>query len=146
MVFVSVTRLRVRSVFYLPQFVVSALKIAVQAQRSAGFLGGNLLREAGDVFWTLTIWGDAAGMEAFRTAAAHGSVMPRLLDWCDEASVGHWTQDAADVPSWQEAHRRMVEEGRRSKVRHPSAAHLANQIPAPRPGRVQYALRPMNPA
>jgi len=59
--------------------------------------------------------------------------MPRLLEWCDEASIVHWLQESAELPSWDEAHRRIQQEGRRSKVNHPSAAHLAYEIPSPNP-------------
>ena len=38
----------------------------------------------------------------------------------------------ADLPDWEEAHRRMATEGRRSKVRHPSEAHQDFRIPPPR--------------
>jgi hypothetical protein len=58
--------------------------------------------------------------------------MPHLLDWCDEASIVHWTQEMPDVPSWPEAHRRMQQQGRPSKVRHPSEAHQRFEIPPPR--------------
>jgi hypothetical protein len=58
--------------------------------------------------------------------------MPKLLEWCDEASVVHWHQDTAELPDWQEAHRRMMEEGRRSKVHHPSPAQIAYEIPRPK--------------
>jgi heme-degrading monooxygenase HmoA len=141
MLFVSVTRLRVRSIFYLPQFIVQALRSSRQAERAPGFLVGALMREPGNVFWTITVWQDDAAMNSYRTQGVHRSVMPRLLNWCDEASIAHWTQDTAEVPSWQEAHRRMVEQGRPSKVNHPSPAHLAHQIPAPRPGRFSGPLR-----
>jgi len=49
--------------------------------------------------------------------------MPKLLDWCDEASVDHWTQDIPVAPDWLEADRRMRTEGRPSKVRNPSPSH-----------------------
>jgi hypothetical protein len=84
-------------------------------------------------------------MNSYRTQGAHRKAMPRLLDWCSEASIAHWTQENAEVPSWQEAHRRMVEEGRPSKVNHPSAAHLAHNIPAPRPGLFKGRLVPAHP-
>lgn len=60
------------------------------------------------------------------------ALMVKLLDWCDEASVVHWDQQDATLPAWGEAYRRMVGEGRASKVRFPSAAHFAYQIPPPR--------------
>jgi hypothetical protein len=45
--------------------------------------------------------------------------------------VVHWTQESNELPSWVEAHKRMQQEGRRSKVNHPSPAHTAYQIPLP---------------
>jgi len=73
-------------------------------------------------------------MKAFMSAGAHGTVMRKLLDWCDEAALAHWTQESATLPTWEEGHRRLQKEGRRSKVHHPSAAHTAYVIPAPTTG------------
>jgi hypothetical protein len=77
-------------------------------------------------------WRDEAAMRAFMMAAPHRGAMAKLLDWCDEASVVHWTQESGSLPDWHEAHRRMVAEGRQSKVNHPSPAHEAYQIPPPK--------------
>lgn len=145
MTFVSVTRLRVRSARYLPLFFWTALRTARQAERTSGFLGGRLLVEAKKVFWTVTAWEDGSAMSVFRTQGAHGGVMPKLLEWCDEASVVHWTQLTDTLPSWQEAHYRMMKEGRPSKVKRPSPAQVAYEIPEPRVGRVERTLRPARP-
>jgi hypothetical protein len=142
---ISITRLRVRSIVYLPQFVWYALRSSRQAQRAPGFLGGKLLREKGGAWWTLTAWQGAAAMNAYRTQRPHVAAMPRLLDWCNEAAVVHWTQVTTALPSWQESHQRMQEEGRASKVNHPSPVHLTHQIPAPRPSRIEARLRPVTP-
>jgi len=71
---------------------------------------------------------DEAAMRAFMLADPHREAMVKLLDWCDEAYLVHWAQENAQLPDWHEAHRRLVAEGRRSKVRHPSLAHEAFQI------------------
>lgn len=144
MALVSVTRLRVRSAWYLAPFFWRTMKITRQARRSSGFLGGRLLVEAKKVFWTLTAWEDGAAMNVFRTQGAHGGVMPKLLGWCDEAALVHWSQMTDALPSWQEAHYRMMKEGRPSKVSHPSPAQMAYEIPAPRVGRVETILKPRN--
>ena len=146
MTFVSVTRLRVRSARYLPLFFWKALRTARQAERTSGFLGGRLLVEAKKVFWTVTAWEDGSAMNVFRTQGAHGGVIPKLLEWCDEASVVHWTQLTDTLPSWKEAHYRMMKEGRPSKVKHPSSAQVAYEIPEPRVGRIETTLRPAQPA
>jgi hypothetical protein len=70
-------------------------------------------------------------MRAFMFAPAHRAVMPKLLQWCDEAAVGHWPQETLEPPSWPEVHRRLQSEGRTSKVDHPSAAQLRFEFPPP---------------
>jgi hypothetical protein len=37
-------------------------------------------------------------MKAFRGTAPHAKVMPRLVEWCDEASYAHWTPTGAARP------------------------------------------------
>ena len=132
MAFVSVTRLRIRSWRFLPAFYLQAWRSTRQARRSPGSLSVALLPDADRVFWTLTVWSDETAMRSFMTSAAHKQVMPRLLEWCDEASVAHWSQEGAEPPSWQEAYRRMQENGRRSRVNNPSDAQLRFTFPSPR--------------
>ena len=142
MVFISLTRLRVRSLRYLLQFIWYVMLTSRQAQNSPGFLAGKLLREARNTFWTVTAWEDEAAMRAYRGTGRHQRVMPKLLDWCDEASVAHWNQDSLELPDWQEAYRRMVKHGRASKVSHPSPAQAAGDIAEPQPSRIERVLKP----
>ncbi len=141
MAFISVTRLRIRSWFYVPQFMFQASRSIKQAKRSTGFLSGSLMRESKNVFWTVTAWADGAAMNAFRNSGAHGAVMRKLIDWCDEASVVNWNQETTDLPSWMEAHQRMLKDGRLSKVNHPSPDQLSKTIPEPKLGRAQMKLK-----
>jgi hypothetical protein len=142
MVFISVTRLRVRSFIYLPQFLWDTFKSMRQVERSSGFLGGRLIVNAKNVFWTMTAWEDEAAMNAYRTGDAHRRAMPKLLIWCNEAAVVHWNQETSELPSWQEAHRRMVKEGKPSKVNYPSPGQASNHIPTPEPSRLERTLKP----
>jgi Domain of unknown function (DUF3291) len=132
---VSVTRLRVRSFRYLLVFSIAAFRSARQAKNAPGNLAVALLRDANFTFWTRTLWNDERSMRAFMPAGAHRHIMPRLLQWCDEAGVAHWLQDSPEPPSWQEAHRRLQQEGRASKVDYPSAAQLRFEIPPPKTTR-----------
>lgn len=142
MTFISVTRLRVRSLRYMLSFLWQTLKVARQAQHSHHFLGGRILREARNTFWTVTSWEDEEAMRAFRQDGAHGRVMRRLLVWCDEASYVHWSQESLELPDWREAHRRLLQDGKLSKVHHPSPAHEAKQILEPKPSRTERTLKP----
>lgn len=132
MAFVSVTRLRIRAIRFLPPFLWRNEQAVRQIRSAPGFLGGKLLVDARRTFWTMTTWRDEAAMRAYIIAGAHRRAMPELLPWCDEASVAHWPQDSAELPDWTTAHRRMALEGRPSKVSFPAPAHTQRQIPPPR--------------
>src|SRR5271166_780556 len=100
---ISITRLRVRSFLFLPGFLWDTFQSVRQVQHSPGFLGGRLLFNAGGVFWTMTVWQDESAMNAYRTGGAHRKAMPKLLNWCDEAAVVHWTKDWLEIPDWEQA-------------------------------------------
>lgn len=85
-------------------------------------------------------------MRAYRSAGAHLKAMPKLLNWCDEASVAHWEQESVELPSWSEAHQKMATQGRMSKVKHPSDVQVAKVVPRPaKPGREGQHLKPIPP-
>src|SRR6266480_3013008 len=75
---------------------------------------------------------DEAAMRSFMQSGVHRRVMARLPDWCDEAALAHWVQESDEPPSWPEACRRLQQEGRRSRVRHPSEAQRRFEIREPR--------------
>jgi len=132
---VAITRLRIRSWRVAPAFAVQALRSARQAKAASGNVGVALLAEAHRTFWTLTMWIDENAMRAFMRAGAHRRVMGKLADWCDEAAVVHWTQEAPIAPSWEQAWQRLQREGRPSRVDRPTPAHANFQIAAPRVSR-----------
>jgi hypothetical protein len=127
----SMTRLRVRSVRYLPEFLLRALGSVRQARNTPGCIAADVRREVKLVFWTRTLWRDEPSMRAFMTTGAHRVVMPKILEWCDEASVTHWQQEGDVPPDWEMAKTNMRTEGRTSRVRHPSAAHQRGETAPP---------------
>ena len=131
MPFVSITRLRVRSPEFIDPFSAAVPDVYAQSATAPGNLGLDLLADAHRTFWTKTVWTDRAAMRAYLTSGAHGDVMPKLREWCDEAHVAHWEQESDELPSWEEAHRRLVAEGRNSPVTHPSPDHAARTVAAP---------------
>ena len=127
----SITRLRVRSIRSLPEFLWRAFASVRQARTTPGCLFADVRREAKLVFWTRTLWRDEPSMRAFMTSGAHRVVMPKILDWCDEASLAHWPQDSDTPPDWTTAEMKVRTEGRISRVRHPSDAHARGEtVPA----------------
>jgi heme-degrading monooxygenase HmoA len=143
MPFTSITRLRLRSPIYLPSFMLHAMRSGKQVQKAPGFLKGKTLLDKHLTFWTMTLWNEEASMKAYRIADAHKMAMPKLLNWCDEASIVHWFQNEETFPEWINAYERMKKEGRISKVRHPSPHHATMDIPPPRyPSRTERILFP----
>jgi len=132
MAFVSVTRLRIRSLRFMPHFGLMLIGTRRQVKAAPGFLRGSLLADRRLAFWTLTVWESAQAMRDYMLGGAHRAAMPRLVEWCDEASVTHWEVEGDAIPSWPEADRRMRETGRPSKVRHPSPHHAGLTYLAPR--------------
>jgi hypothetical protein len=129
---VSVTRLRVRSWIYLPAFLFRSLRIGQQAKKAPGNFAAKILNDRQRTFWTCTGWESEAAMKAFMLAPPHGPAMRKLLDWCDEAALVHWSQPGPELPPWAEAHARMQREGRTSKVNHPSEDQRRFVIAPPR--------------
>jgi hypothetical protein len=135
MIFVSLTRLRIHSVRYMPVFAMYTMQALGQVRKSEGFRGGKLLPDRDRTFWTMTAWDGPESMRGYMTSGAHKKAMPKLMQWCDEASVAHWEQEESSLPSWEEADRRMREIGRASKVNWPSVAHAALGYREPRTTR-----------
>lgn len=132
MTFVSITRLRIRSARFLPAFLIDTWLSARQVRRAKGYRGGRMLADRRRTYWTMTAWDDAASMRAYVTAGPHRRAMPKLMRWCDQASIVHWVQDDATLPDWNDADRRMRAEGRVSKVHRPATGHDPMTFTPPR--------------
>lgn len=132
MAIVSITRLRVRSWLYLAPFLFYALRSSRQAKHSPGNLAVSLLRDIDLTFWSCTVWTAESTMKGFMLAGVHRNAMQKPLEWCDEAALVRWEQESDQQPTWDEAHRNLQAQGRRSKVSHPSRAHESFKIRPPR--------------
>jgi hypothetical protein len=132
MIFVSLTRLRIRSFRFMPLFAFHVFRSIRQVKTAPGFQRATVLADRSWTFWTMTAWDTQENMRRYMTTGSHKAAMPHLLHWCDEASVAHWEQPESFLPSWTEADRRMREEGRASKVLNPSRQHAALSYRAPR--------------
>jgi hypothetical protein len=73
-------------------------------------------------------------MRAYLLSGAHLKAMKVLQDIVCDASVAHWEQETEELPSLAEMHKRLVEIGRLTKIKHPSEEHKAGRIP-PFPGQ-----------
>ncbi len=128
---ISVTRLRIRSIRFLPRLYWATRKIRRSLEKAPGFQVGKLLADRNRAFWTMSVWKDIDSMRAFRDSRVHAAVMPNVTRWCDEASVVHWETEAAELPNWDEAHRRMSEAGKPFPLKFQSADHDACRYKKP---------------
>jgi hypothetical protein len=143
MYFVSVTRLRLHRPWVLPAFVWNNWLTLRQAARIPGFVGGKLLADAHNVYWTMTVWEKQSAMKQLRDDGAHRRVMPRINDWCDEASVVHWEQPTPDLPTFAVAHGRMVAAGHFTPLQRPTSAHIARAIAPPASEQTVLPIHPV---
>jgi hypothetical protein len=129
MAIVAITRLRLRKLRFVPLFFLPAVRSRRQALGSDGCLAADVRMIGARVFWTRSLWRDAEAMRNFMRSGAHGAVMPKLLHWCDEASLVELQRDS--LPEWTEAEAQMRSAGRLSRVRHPSPAQARGEtVPA----------------
>lgn len=131
MFFVSVTRLRVKSLWYLPSFFMANEGSVKELILTPGFAGGKELIDKKLTFWTVTVWKDMEAMKTFRNSQVHRKAMQKLPKWCDEASYIHWSQDDANLEDWNAIHSKMISEGKITKVKQPSEQQLSKNYPAP---------------
>ena len=108
------------------------MRSKAQAQRAPGNLAVDVLNDTRFAEWTRSAWKDEASMRAFMLSGAHRKAMPVMQDIVDEAATVHWEQEGTELPTWPKAHKRLVESGRFTKIKHPSVDHTAGRIPPPR--------------
>ena len=125
---VSVTRLHLRSMRFLPVFFWYTNKSARQAKKTAGNLGVKLRKTHGLAFWTLTMWHDNAALKAFAPRSPHREAMQKLPHWCDEAAFADWEQANRDWPSWDIATEKLRITGRLASVLHPSEEQKSGKV------------------
>ncbi len=131
------TRFKVNRKRNLPRFLYGSLVATLQARRSPGFLAGQLRRDPGGAYWTLTLWQSGPDMVGFRDSGVHAVLVPRLAEWAGEAVLGVWNADDSALPSWDEVNRRVAEHPRFTTLDEPGPAHLARRFdPAHRFGLV----------
>jgi hypothetical protein len=131
MALIVVTRLRLRDPAFFDEFLASALAVVEQARNAEGNRGADVLVDANNVYWTRTAWQDPGSMQAFVSDEPHLSTMPRIDEWCDEATFVDWEQASVALPDWQASFERLVTEGQVAGLINPSDSHAARAFPRP---------------
>ncbi len=125
----SATRLRLRSVRYLPSFLIQIKRVQMQIESAYGNLGYELKRTENLTFWTKSLWLNSEVLKAFHRSGTHQQGKPSLKVWCDEAVHGHWSYQKTGLPRWEDVERQLKLSGRFIPLDQPSDAHQLGQIP-----------------
>jgi hypothetical protein len=131
MYFISVTRLRIRSVIYLPGFLLANEASIRSIKKVSGFISGAELLDKRLTFWTATVWESDAAMKYFRNNEPHKTAMRKLPNWCSEGAYVHWMQEGPLIPDWDFIYKKLMTEGKLTKIKHPSAQQPDMNYPAP---------------
>jgi len=129
MPFVSITRLRLKSIIYLFSFFRSNDASVKTLKNSKGLIHAKENPDKNLIFWTLSMWDNEESMRQFRNSNAHKNAMKQISKWCNEASYHHWVQDENSLPNWQSASKKLFEQGTLTKLKNPSKSQSSNQFP-----------------
>ncbi len=99
MLYVSVTGLKLKSIWHWPQFAWFAVRSMNQAKRVAGNISAQA-RSVNGIQHTLSVWQSQAHMRAYLKAGAHLEAMKNFHHMAGGSTYGY---DAGTAPSWAEA-------------------------------------------
>jgi hypothetical protein len=128
---ISVTRIRIRSIWLMPKFIWFSIKSLKQARKSNGIIEARVFNDARLTYWTCSIWESKEQMLGYMKSGAHKKAMPHLQHWCNEARTGHTIIEGSAFPSALEIKNILLEHGRPSKVNQPTEDHLKGIFPDP---------------
>ncbi len=124
----TVTRLRLRSIRFLPEFLLRSQAIFKQTRSPQGNLGVKLRKTKGLAFWTLTAWDSPQAMVQFVREPLHFRAIPMLDHWCDQAATVTWSNPTEVWPSWNQAAARLGNAGQLYELTRPSPEHASGQL------------------
>ena len=136
----SITRLQIRSFWFLIPFLWRNQKITQEVQKSPGFIEGKLLVDRKRVFWTATLWDSKESMLAFRNSGAHLKAMPKLKHWASKATYTHFETESEVFPNWETIYREITKSGIPSKTLYPTQNDDKSKIEKPLVSRFRERL------
>jgi len=100
--YVSVTGLKVNSLWHVPTFWRNAIPSSMQAMSSPGNVYTATKRRNG-VQHTLTVWEDRAAMLSFLRSGPHAQAMKITRKISDMSETKVYGYESDSIPTWEEA-------------------------------------------
>ena len=107
--FVTITSLKLKSVWGFFKLSLNGLKISNQAKKEKGFVA---LKNTGFGYmhYTLTLWESEEDLKRFARSGAHKEAMKQSASLADEVRI--YTFPADELPNWREAKKLLSQQGR----------------------------------
>lgn len=132
MAYLSMTRLKLKSVIYLLPFSIQNEQVIRQLRTSHGFLKGKELATPSLSMWTATLWNSLEDLRAFYLSGSHKEAMKNINQWSSEAVSGHQEVDSNELPDWDNIRLQLLNVGHFANLKEPSFAHQKGIILKPR--------------
>ena len=108
MAYISITGLRVKSIFHAPRFWWHALRSMAQAKTAPGNISVDT-RTINGVHHTMSVWQSRDAMRTYLTKGAHLAAMKSFRAIGSGKILGF---EANEAPPWSEVHDLWIKEGR----------------------------------
>ncbi|MEP2025676.1 MAG: hypothetical protein ABJH98_04220 [Reichenbachiella sp.] len=108
--YVSITRLKLKSIWLLPRFARQSNKAAQQAKAAPGNLKVKLSNRWFRYFYTITHWNSKQAMQQFMINGDHKEAMQHWNKYASEVKAHGYETD--QPPNWKDARLIMENEGR----------------------------------
>jgi hypothetical protein len=97
--------LPLNSAWSLPRLILYSTRIQRQLRTSSGLIGYSLRAQvAAKQFWTLSVWQDAADLQAFVATPPHVAVMKAMAPFMGATRFVRWDVKGSELPlRWDDA-------------------------------------------
>jgi hypothetical protein len=123
--------LPLNSFWHLPRLVLYATRIQRQLRTSSGLIGYSLRARVGaKQFWTLSVWEDAADLQAFVAAPPHVAIMTALAPYMGATRFVRWSVKGSELPlRWDDALRHDQNQAMAGNGAHPAEPVRPVELP-----------------
>lgn len=128
----AMTRLKLKSIFYLLPALIQTEKIARQARESNGFLQGKLLINSDLSLWTATLWDSSENLLAFHRSDPYQHAKQSINKWSSEAVAGYQCIELAELPDWENIRQSLLKVGSFFNLKEASLQHKNRTIASPK--------------
>ncbi len=142
MVYVSMTRMKLKAFYHLPLSLFHTVFIIRQIQQSPGFMVGKIMAAADLSMWTVTLWQSEVDLNNFYRSGCHAQTSRSIYHWATEAAHAHQAVQIQELPSWATIAETLMAIGHFHQLDPASTNHTQRYISVPNWRLLSLALSP----